>query len=244
MKYVVETLWYGTLCLLLLWGVLAFVLNFDFLDNALGFWLVAACCGATILYGVRATLQSEHARWDREPCFILATVALLVMAILSDRPYFSAVDRSVLWLPIFFMGIPLGVGVTRMLKSEFRPLVGRDVIVGLIAGIVGVAFALSMVVGVIPFVGVTKITTTHFPGLDFFPDRDTTRTLMCSLPGYLDDWCKSASARDFQLMFASLVQAIQSLIFVVWDTAVLGLGVFVTTWVVRTSLVRLDFLRP
>jgi hypothetical protein len=244
MKFVLEQIFYGMLVLLLVWGVLAFILNLDFLDNPWGFWLVAAGCGAALLLGMRSILRNPEEGWKGEPSFVVAVIAVLVLAILWDRPYFDTIGAPVLLFPIIFIGIPLGVGTTRTLKSEFRPLTKLDIAIGIASGIAGVTLILlALQSGKIPFVGFAKITTAHFPEYYFFPEQDPTRALACNLPGHIDDWCKNAKARDYLALLALPIQALQSLIFVVWDTLVFALSTFAMNWLLRTGLRQFSLLK-
>jgi hypothetical protein len=269
MKYALETLWFGTLSCLVLAIGLHLVLTVTFLDNGWGFWFVAASCAVAVSCGLWAALRLPRGDQSTDLFFILASSALIMIAILSTSPHAAAIGAGAMLLPVVFVGVPLGMSAARALKSEFRPLIGRDFLAGAIAGMIGVGLALALLIPLgrhlwSPLVPPAEIVRKSFPGLALSDDPSLevarineqlriTQLIIAQRRGEKPPAnIKTTEAATLEntspswlsrLVQSWPVQAVHLFTLVAWDTAILGLVGLLTMALARPALLRLGVLQ-
>ncbi|MBS7707906.1 hypothetical protein [Chelatococcus asaccharovorans] len=226
---------------LFLYVVLAFLLT-AYGTVALWYLIWIACMGGAVALTWLVANQREGV--NRLSTFLaIAAAAVLALGCLTLFPHGkNTIGYYTLLLSFIVVpGVSLGTGAVRLFLGPWRPLTRKALAVGAIAGVIGVVMIMLIMnnLGAAKlFVGMFTIPVVDIFGFDPFSFLGlqsgiyVRRTLLQEPLGEL----KLGGGLLFFL--ALLFQGVQSALAAIWDTLVLGVGAFATSWAGTRLLLR------
>jgi hypothetical protein len=226
----------GTLGFLLLFYFLMMVLLSNWGENGVFFWTLAFVVCAGILAGAFIQALQSADRKDSPLYLFLAVAAVFAFAVFMSSPHWNEIDAGTqFFVSAGVIGVPLGLGASDSLKGKLYAAGERDIAVGMLTGMLGVAAALFMLDNMgwklhVPLPGIL----TYDPfGLELFPN--TTKTAVeCAFgvgPCPLDE-----TVRGVRRLLALAVQGVQAGIAALWDAILIGGVVYAATAGGRAAL--------
>jgi hypothetical protein len=145
--------------------------------------------------------------------FLLAAAAVLILSFLVSSAHSRVMAHWLTFATFGLVGVPLGIGATRYLKGVWRKPLATEILVGGVAGVVGVFLGLLVIealsnYALSPFIPLTSIPIFTMFGLEIAP---------------------YGSWGPFRFLLFIGVQGTQSTVAAMWDTLLLCPGVIAVT---------------